>query len=80
MYRTDWDRNDTSICFKLKTFQKQELAVKYSNKVNISRSGKNENLTVVFSRECTNEGHRHFFVDDLDIVSTFTREKRAYFR
>ena len=61
----DWDRDDTSIAFALKSFKKRTLAVEYADNINTSRLTKNENLTAVFSREETKEGHRYFFVEDL---------------
>ena len=78
MFNDAWDRDDTSIRFKLNTFQKQIEAFNYANKLNVRRFTHNQPPTHVFSRECSNSGHRYFFVED--ISSFYLKYKSMTYR
>ena len=62
MNNAAWDRDDTSIDFRLTTFQKQVLAFNYANKVNVRSVFDNQSPVHVFARECSKKGHRYYLV------------------
>ena len=71
MLRQHWDRDITSTRFGLRTFQKQDPAFRYVNRINRLRYAKNQTLMPVFTRECSSAGNRYFVAE---IVDTFYKK------
>ena len=51
MDRTNWDRDDTSQIYHLRTYQKQQPAIQYADKINTKRSSQGVHLMTVPSGE-----------------------------
>ena len=65
MSNENWDRDDTSIGFRLTTFTKKVAAFNYANRLNVRRYFDNLTPVHVFARKCSDAGHRYFLVETI---------------